>query len=742
MSNDASGLGVLQRLAEVERRLTRIEEIIRLPAPQPKHEQPISIPAMVQSAARRPAAAKASVGVVSTVRPGKVSVESLIGGRFFAVLGAMGTVIGVALFLKLAYDNGWLGRIPPVWRCLGGAGVGVGLLIAGEAVRKRLGAWASAGISAAGIGALYASGYAAFALFELIGAWAAFAMLAVASSIGIVIGARSRMPALSVLSFVGAYLVPFLLKVDPSNPFTRPAYLLALLAGGMTMASWLRGGFRVVGVQVFIATMLLGSWAVQSLMKPHPEIAIAFVGAVWAVVHAALLFATRQRLDASDDGETPIAIPRGFWRTGVLLASFLVTGWSVGLSVIVLRTATSVTDWLAPLGGVGATALMAIGLCGHLRLFVERPRTEREFLGAALLTQAAGLLIGVVAMAASGSTQLFLWLGLGTGASLAARWADSKALRIYAIVLLGIAMLRVCTLEAVVMKRLPTTDFFGLAMTSWSGHVVLVAAGWFALAATTYFRSIATARCAAVLGVFLLAISVLNPLSDAMSVSVAWALLAVAAIALSIVLPRLALDVAGLVMALIALLPWARTFAPWVGGSWDDPSAALLMHPGLWRAAVIAGVLIWASRQCKKRSLSNASARLGMALVGAVAAGLLAWCATSLEVSRAARLLAHEQETQLAAVSIWWGLLGVGLIVGGFARSWPVARHIGLALLGLAAIKVVFVDLADVPAMWRVVSFLLLGLLMLGVALVYGRLNARAISERSTSVPDGVHGDT
>lgn len=86
----------------------------------------------------------------------------------------------------------------------------------------------------------------------------------------------------------------------------------------------------------------------------------------------------------------------------------------------------------------------------------------------------------------------------------------------------------------------------------------------------------------------------------------------------------------------------------------------------------------------------------------------------------------QETHTQRAAVSIWWGLLGVGLIAGGFWRRLAPVRHTGLALLSVATAKAVFFDLASVSQEWRVVSFLTLGLLLLGVGVVYARLSARA----------------
>lgn len=871
MANSDSVLLLMTRMTRVERRLARLEELFQLkaldepvaappaalmaPTPFAPHEpRPLAAPATSHT----PPAAPLGVAppplpitsrAVSNRAPkfGGLSVESLIGGRFFAVLGALGTVIGLALFMKLAYDQGWLGRISFQWRCLSGAGVGIALLVAGEAVRKRLGAWASAGISAAGIAALYASGYAAYALFHLIGEWTAFALLAVTSVIGVVIGARSRMPALSIISFIGAYLVPFLLDVTPTSPYAQPAYLLALLAGGLSLASWLRGGFRAVGALVFVATMLLGAAVVLSVMDTNPAVSIAFLAGAWSIVHAALLFATRERgLESGLEAAAP-TVP--LWRAGVLLGSFIATAWGVFLGVVVLREAMLTTDWFAPLAGVAATGLMAIALCGHLRLFIERPTTEREYLGAALLTQAGGLLIGVIAMAASGSTQFYLWLGLGVAGAVAGSWTGSKPIRVYSMVLLTIATVRLGTLDALQIKRLATTDIFGLMATRWSMHCVLTAAAWMAtafsgikkegakrtlltpvasviaqclllacvlhpdsqmgsiavwwaliglvlaalvrrfsmfvlvqaivslgmaaallvvrgvlvpsaapvhlaglglsvwsaqiafvgvawavLAMMTPARHKAAPVAAAAMALVLIACSVLHPTSDAAHIAIVWAVLGAIGIGLARFVPRLSLGSVGSLLVIAALVPWARVHLPWAGGDWHANAARLGLHPGLWQAALMSVVLVWSWRRGLKENVDRMSPRNAIGLLCAVLACLLAWCATSFEVARVARALAEQQQTQLAAVSIWWAVVGAVMIVVGFRARFPIARHAGLSLMGLAAVKVVMFDLSsNVPAMWRVVSFLLLGLLMLGVAAVYARLTGRGGGDRSSS---------
>jgi len=88
-------------------------------------------------------------------------------------------------------------------------------------------------------------------------------------------------------------------------------------------------------------------------------------------------------------------------------------------------------------------------------------------------------------------------------------------------------------------------------------------------------------------------------------------------------------------------------------------------------------------------------------------------------------------------LSVFWALAGVGTMVLGLRRDLGIVRIAGLALLGLAVAKVFLFDLATLTSVYRVVSFIGLGLLLLGGALVWQRLRPRALSDlRST--PAGV----
>jgi uncharacterized membrane protein len=79
-------------------------------------------------------------------------------------------------------------------------------------------------------------------------------------------------------------------------------------------------------------------------------------------------------------------------------------------------------------------------------------------------------------------------------------------------------------------------------------------------------------------------------------------------------------------------------------------------------------------------------------------------------------------QTSQLSLSAFWAVLGFGALVGGLVRGVKPVRLAGLALLGLAVGKVFIVDLAALESIWRVASFLALGLLLLAGAFAYQRV--------------------
>jgi uncharacterized membrane protein len=77
------------------------------------------------------------------------------------------------------------------------------------------------------------------------------------------------------------------------------------------------------------------------------------------------------------------------------------------------------------------------------------------------------------------------------------------------------------------------------------------------------------------------------------------------------------------------------------------------------------------------------------------------------------------------------------VLVTGLQRDLHALRLTGLALLGVTVAKVFLFDLATLSSMYRVVSFIGLGLLLLAGAFVWQRLRPRALPDMREA-PEGI----
>ena len=118
-----------------------------------------------------------------------------------------------------------------------------------------------------------------------------------------------------------------------------------------------------------------------------------------------------------------------------------------------------------------------------------------------------------------------------------------------------------------------------------------------------------------------------------------------------------------------------------------------------------------------------------------LASGLVVTPFESGEAVDSALLSAHQQGQMV--LSVFWALVGVAVLVTGLQRDVHALRLAGLALLGVTVAKVFLFDLATLSSMYRVVSFIGLGLLLLAGAFVWQRLRPRALPDMREA-PEGI----
>ena len=81
------------------------------------------------------------------------------------------------------------------------------------------------------------------------------------------------------------------------------------------------------------------------------------------------------------------------------------------------------------------------------------------------------------------------------------------------------------------------------------------------------------------------------------------------------------------------------------------------------------------------------------------------------------------------SLSVVWALYGAGLLVAGRVRRRRLLRVMSLALLSLTTLKVFFWDLSSLDRVYRIISFIVLGAILLAVSYLYQKSQQRASEE-------------
>lgn len=264
-----------------------------------------------------PAAAVATAVPAPKAPKPKRDVESIVGGRGLLYAGALLVAAGVAFFLKIAFDRGWIG--PPM-RVTLGIVAGVALIAAASALRKRLPAYFADTIVGLGAAFCYLSLWAGGSLFNLLPVVVvAIGTLAVTIAVCVLAYRDNRQP-LAYVGIVGGLISPLLLQSTAPDPLRLFTYLAMLSAGAIALSE-LRGwrGVPVVSLAGSAFYWLVFSFFESQSAYPLGErIAIALV--MYAVYASASVVAWRRR--APFDG----------WR--VTLAALNAAWFFLGVSAV------------------------------------------------------------------------------------------------------------------------------------------------------------------------------------------------------------------------------------------------------------------------------------------------------------------------------------------------------------------------------------------------------------------------
>jgi uncharacterized membrane protein len=207
------------QLAELSGRLASLEAEVRsVRAAQPSADSPEAATPKPLSPARE-------------TRPrNAASLESRIGGQLLNRIGILAVLIGVAWFLKLAFDRNWIGPPVRVWIGLAAAAA---LAAWSERFRRQGFAAFSFSLKALGTSIAYLSLWAASSVFHLGPPWLIFLAMSAVTIVNAVLARRQNSELLGLYALAGGLATPGLLSVGHSNEFFLFLYLALLNAGAL-----------------------------------------------------------------------------------------------------------------------------------------------------------------------------------------------------------------------------------------------------------------------------------------------------------------------------------------------------------------------------------------------------------------------------------------------------------------------------------------------------------------------------
>lgn len=290
--------------------------------------------------------------------------ETFFGGNWMVKIGVFAVLLGAVFFLKLSFDNNWIGVTGRI--ALGIMG-GFILLGAGEYWREKYRQYSQI-LTGGGIALLYLSIYAAHAFYSLIGAYPTFGFMILVTATAGALAIRYEAVGIAILGMLGGFFTPFmfLTKVDGVLLIGYIAVLDVGILAISAFRNW-RPLLLLGLVGSYVNYLLWVSLQEDLLSVATREAALTLIFIIFAVATIMWHLVWKKRVQQYD-----IALIVGNVATYFLLSyfvlvdqyeqylgffAFAVAGFYIFLAYFSLSRATK--DVLLPLvlGGVGLAAL-------------------------------------------------------------------------------------------------------------------------------------------------------------------------------------------------------------------------------------------------------------------------------------------------------------------------------------------------------------------------------------------------
>jgi uncharacterized membrane protein len=205
--------------------------------------------------------------------------EGTIGKLWLNRIGIVAILIGVAYFLKYAFDSGWIG---PGGRVAIGLIAGIAVVVWSESFRRKGSAAFSYSLKAVGIGILYLSLWAASQYFHLVPASMAFVAMILVTACTITLALTQDAEILAVYAMIGGFSTPALVSTGENHEIILFSYVLLLDLAILAMVTFKPWRRIVWGAMLGTGAMYVG-WGSQFYDGSERAVTVLFTSAFFAV---------------------------------------------------------------------------------------------------------------------------------------------------------------------------------------------------------------------------------------------------------------------------------------------------------------------------------------------------------------------------------------------------------------------------------------------------------------------------
>jgi uncharacterized membrane protein len=214
-----------------------------------------------------------------------IDLESRIGSHWLNRIGISAVLIGMSYFLKLAFDNNWIG---PTGRVSIGLLAGIGAIVWSESFRKRGYNLFSYSLKAVGVGVLYLSLWAAFQVYALIPSPVAFLAMVMVTGSTAMLAIKQDAEILAAIAMAGAFTTPLLLSTGQNHEVELFSYVALLCAASVALVA-VKPWRRLLILSYVGMVGLYVGWYSEFYRRPEFAITLVFATIFFAIFAVAPL---------------------------------------------------------------------------------------------------------------------------------------------------------------------------------------------------------------------------------------------------------------------------------------------------------------------------------------------------------------------------------------------------------------------------------------------------------------------